>query len=89
MRETKALLRDTIELNHRQQALIAHALRTPGARYTIEGHRRSHAIVYQTARIDLISLARRGLLDMRKSGRVFEFAVPVQLAERLERLPQK
>ena len=89
VRETKALLRDTIELNHRQQALIAHALRTPGARYTIEGHRRSHAIVYQTARIDLISLARRGLLDMRKSGRVFEFAVPVQLAERLERLPQK
>jgi len=89
VRETKALLRDTIELNHRQQALIAHALRTPGARYTIEGHRRSHAIVYQTARVDLISLARRGLLDMRKSGRVFEFAVPVQLAERLERLPQK
>ena len=36
LRETDALLRGATELNYRQQALMAHALRKPGARYTIE-----------------------------------------------------
>src|SRR5439155_13308472 len=61
LRETEAVLRGTTELNHRQQALITHALRHPGTRYTIEGHRRSHAIVYETARHDLMALAELGL----------------------------
>ena len=84
-RETEALLRGATDLNYRQQALITHALRNPGARYTIEGHRRSHAIVYETARNDLMALAELGLLVTRKAGRAFAFISPPDLAERLQR----
>ena len=86
VRETEALLRGATGLNHRQQALIAHALRKPGTRYTIEGHRRSHAIVYETARNDLLALARLELLETRRSGRAFTFFAPADLAERLQKL---
>ena len=87
LRETETLLRGTSELNHRQQALVTHALRNPGARYSIEGHRRSHAIVYETARYDLMALAKLGLLETRKAGRAFSFIAPPDLAERLQRIP--
>lgn len=89
LRETDALLRGATELNHRQQALIAHALRKPGSRYTIEGHRRSHAIVYETARNDLLTLSRLDLLVSRKSGRAFTFIAQPDLAERLQRLARE
>ena len=45
--------------NHRQIALVRHALKHPGHRYTIASHRRSHNVVYQTARSDLLDLAKR------------------------------
>jgi Fic family protein len=89
LRETETLLRGATDLNYRQQALIAHALRKPGARYTIEGHRRSHAIVYETARYDLMELARLGLLDSRKSGRAFTFFAPVDLSDRLQSMTKR
>ena len=89
LRETETLLRGATDLNYRQQALIAHALRKPGARYTIEGHRRSHAIVYETARYDLMELARLGLLDSRKSGRAFIFVAPVDLSDRLQSMTKR
>ena len=88
LRETDVMLRGATELNYRQQALMAHALRKPGARYTIEGHQRSHAIVYETARNDLLSLARIALLEARRSGRAFTFFAPSDLAERLEKLTE-
>jgi Fic family protein len=86
LRQTETLLRGAPELNHRQQALIAHALRNPGTRYMIEGHRRSHGVVYQTARHDVMALARLGLLEKRKSGRAFGFLAPLDLADRLQRM---
>jgi Fic family protein len=89
VRETETLLRGATGLNHRQQALIAHALRKPGTRYTIEGHRRSHAIVYETARYDLMDLARLGLLESRKMGRAFVFIVPADLGDRLQALAKQ
>ncbi len=54
-------------------------------RYTVEGHRRSHGIVYETARYDLLGLAKAGLLDARKTGRAFTFIVSADIAERLQR----
>lgn len=82
VRSTEQLLRDT-DLNHRQVALLAHALRTPGSTYTFRGHAASHAVVYQSARTDLLDLEERGLLVKRKSGRAFTFFAPEDLGDQL------
>lgn len=83
LRATETLLRDAADLNHRQQDLVTHALRHPGTRYTIAGHRRSHGIVYETARRDLLRLAALKLLDVRQIGNAFSFTVPHDLPDRL------
>ena len=72
-------------LNHRQQALISHALRHPGFAYTIAGHKTRHGIVYQTARRDLLTLAELGILEQKKSGHAFVFLAPKDLNLRLNR----
>jgi Fic family protein len=73
-------------LNHRQQALISHALRHPNQRYTFKSHQMSHNVVYQTARVDLLDLERRGLLVSRKVGRTWYFTPAQDLEDRLSRL---
>jgi Fic family protein len=69
-------------LNHRQLALVNHAIRNPRFNYTIESHRRSHNISYQTARTDLLALAELGLLDRSKAGKAFVFLAPPDLRAR-------
>lgn len=71
-------------LNHRQSALISHALRHPNAEYTFKSHQRSHGVVYQSARNDLLDLDRRGFLERRTVGRTFRFRPAVDLRERLD-----
>jgi hypothetical protein len=71
------------ELNHRQQSVISHALRHPGFVYNIAGHRVRHAVVYQTARTDLLALAELKLLEQRKAGRTLVFVAPKDLESRL------
>jgi Fic family protein len=71
------------ELNHRQQALIAHAVRHPGFAYQIAGHGTRHAVTYATARADLLSLAKMRFLEHRKAGRAFVFVAPKDLEARL------
>ena len=56
-------------INHRQVALLAHVLKYPDTTYTIESHRRSHNVTYETARTDLIGLTKLGLVDATKRGR--------------------
>lgn len=75
--------------NHRQVALIRHALSNPGQRYTIASHQQSHAVAYQTARTDLLDLAERGVLEMGKKGRALIFAGPADVAERLAALEKQ
>jgi Fic family protein len=70
-------------LNHRQLALLRHALRHPGYRYTVLSHQNSHGVSHQTARSDLQSLSARGLLIAGKDGRREIFRVPEDLAARL------
>ena len=83
IREVQHLLRGDQSFNHRQLALLGHALKHAGRTYTIQSHQRSHGVVYQTARADLLSLASRGLLARQKVGRAFVFVAPADLSERL------
>jgi Fic family protein len=59
--------------NHRQLALLQHAIKNPHAEYTVVSHAGSHNVVPQTARMDLQGLERQGLLvkDARKRGHVW------------------
>ena len=76
-----------LTLNERQLALLAHAVRTHAASYTVESHRASHGVAYQTARTDLLSLARDGLLEKRKRGNKFVFVPSHQLQPRVVERP--
>jgi Fic family protein len=73
--------------NHRQIALLTHALKHADARYTVESHRASHAVAYATARADLLQLAELGLLLKQGQGKRFVFLVPGDLSDRMNRLP--
>ena len=81
----ESLLKRSTEFNHRQLAVLGHALRHPGARYTIKSHQRSHRVVYDTARTDLLDLAEKALLHQRKRGNTYEFIAPADLHDRLQR----
>lgn len=82
IRETEAMLKDAAELNHRQIALVGHALRHPTTDITIESHRHSHGVVYDTARKDLLDLAARGWFTQHKRGNAFIFRPVADLARR-------
>jgi Fic family protein len=73
-------------LNHRQRALIGHTLRHSAFNYTIETHRLSHDVVYQTARSDLLNLVDRNLLTARKQSSTWIFTPPAGLEEQLQNL---
>jgi len=83
LKAVEKCLRGLPDLNHRQQSLLEHALRNPDTRYTIEGHRSSNGVAYQTARTDLLDLAERSLLYSRKIGNGFVFRVVGDLQEKL------
>lgn len=83
MHQVQEALDRSGELNHRQHALLSHAVRHPGFWYTIQSHRRSHAVAYETAREDLLQLAERKLLHKTKRGKAFHFQAPRDLRERV------
>ncbi len=70
-------------LNQRQLALLRHALRHAGFRYTVLSHQNCHGVSNQTARSDLQKLAGRSLLIPGKDGKREIFRVPPDLAARL------
>ncbi|MFI6324137.1 Fic family protein [Nonomuraea sp. NPDC050556] len=57
------------EFNHRQLAVLQHAIRHPKARFTVTSHASSHNVVAQTSRTDLRELEERGLLARVAQGR--------------------
>ena len=86
VRQVERMLRRSSNLNHRQLALLAHALRHPGAEYTTRSHRTSHAVAYATARADLFRLAELEWLERRRVGRRDNvFRAPPDLAARIRR----
>lgn len=82
VRETESLLRRT-DLNHRQVALLTHALRHGDTPYTVHSHGESHRVTRQSARTDLADLERRGFLERRVVGRRFEYLAARDLRDRL------
>jgi len=86
LRRLEAELRGVSVLNLRQRALVGHAIRHPGHRYTIESHRVSHNVVYQTARLDLINLRDRGLFAAKKIGKTWHFTPVADLADKIRDL---
>ncbi len=86
VRRAEQLLRHADGLNHRQIALLSHALRHLDADYTIAAHQNSNQTVYQTARQDLLDLQRRGLLEGRRIGKAFHFFPASNLENRMKKL---
>ena len=89
LREVEPLLRKGVNLNHRQRALLAHALRHSGAQYSIAPYRREHGVVYQTARQDLLDLEKAGYLRKTRIGHAFRFIASPNLERTLKRRTRK
>jgi Fic family protein len=73
-------------LNHRQLALLSHAVRNPGFEYTFHSHSSSHGVTHETARNDLVPLLEMGLLERRRTGRQYLFTPSSELAQRLKKV---
>ena len=73
-------------LNYRQVALIVSMRKHPDRLYSIESHRRSHNVTYQTARTDLLKLAERRLVTTARQGRAFVFRLADDFDERIREL---
>lgn len=76
-------LRSITKFNHRQRALLSHALKHPQYNYTVKGHQTSHNVTYQTARTDLLELEKMGLLESSKHKRTWIYRPVEDLEERL------
>lgn len=74
---------DYKKLNYRQIGLLRHALKHPDHHYSIEEHRLSHRVTYDTARNDLLKLSQLKLLSKDQIGKAFIFSVPVDLKAKL------
>jgi Fic family protein len=85
MRRVEEALRHDAAFNHRQLALLSHAMRHRDAEYTIASHRESHGVSYLTARSDLMTLEKADLLQRRRRGRVLVWLAAPDLDERLGR----
>jgi Fic family protein len=83
IRQVESLIKRSAEFNHRQLALLGHALRSPGAQYTFRSHANSHNVAYQSARTDLLGLVRKGLLNQWKVGKAYYFTPIEDLAIQL------
>ncbi|HEY4241774.1 MAG TPA: Fic family protein [Kofleriaceae bacterium] len=85
VRSIEGKLRADSELNHRQLAILTHALRHPDERFTVESHKNSHRIAYETARTDLLGLVEAGMLVETKLGKKFVFTPTAGLPRKLRK----
>jgi Fic family protein len=86
-KETKRFeerIRGLQAFNHRQQALLIHALKHPKAEFEIRRHQHDHQVVYQTARTDLLALEKRRLLTRSTRGKTVIFKPVLDLESRLD-----
>jgi Fic family protein len=71
------------DFNHRQIALLQHALKHPSAQYTVVGHQNSHGTANQTAKNDLADLESKSLLQRGKKGKAFIYSPVTDLPSKL------
>lgn len=77
----RTLLHDRRDLNHRQLALLDHAMRHPEAEYTYDSHSNAQRVTRITARADLLQLTKIGLLQQQRQGRQHVFRPTERLRE--------
>lgn len=70
-------------LNHRQKALLVHAMKHPAQVYTFASHQKSHGVAYATARADLLGLEAEGWLRKIRDGKPMEFT-PTARVQRVQ-----
>jgi Fic family protein len=79
----KVLASMSRQFNHRQIDLLENAIKNPNAQYTVASHARSHNVVPQTARTDLLNLEGQGLLTRTNSKRGYAWSPVEDLDRRL------
>ena len=89
LHDVESRIRSLSLFNHRQMQLLLNALKHPGRQYTFESHKKSHGVVYQTARADILELEDKNLLEKRKTGNRFVFIAPNDLADRMLQLEKE
>jgi len=83
VRDVERLVKDSNAFNHRQLALLSNAVRAPDETYTFRSHAGSHGVTQETARNDLLPLAKMGLLDQREVRRRYTFTPSPRLPDLL------
>lgn len=86
VREVEELIKATDGFNHRQLALLSYAIRHADQTYTFRSHAGSHNVTHETARTDLLELARLGLVDRQTIRGRYVFTPVADLAEKLREL---
>lgn len=74
------------QFNHRQLAVLEHAVRNPSAQYTAQSHASSHAVTIETARQDLLALERMNLMHKVRISKANTWFPIENLAEALRTL---
>jgi len=77
------------EFNHRQLAVLQHAMGNVDAEYTVQSHMNSHGVVHETARKDLLELEARGLLVRHRVGKAYAWVPARDLASVLRQRRSK
>lgn len=91
-RETKSIeyeMKSVAIFNHRQKALIIHALKNPSQTYSYNSHATSHNIARQTARTDILELQKLGLLMVNQSEKQLLFYPVNNFKEKLKEVGLK
>jgi Fic family protein len=84
-RELARTLRAVPDVNHRQRALLDHALKNPDDVITFLAHSRTHNVTLVTARHDVLELVERKLLEEVGHGRQRSFLPTEDITHRLSR----
>ena len=71
-------------LNHRQRTLLLNALKYPDKPFTIAVHQRTHGVVYDTARSDLLGLVAAKLMRQDRRGKQHVFHAVANLGDKLK-----